>query len=162
VDTESAAIDSGGERDRGEGVQEGVEDGTVAVEGIELGFEAEFGGNRFEFVIAADHEKIRRIQHFEDENEQDALKRKLAPIDKVAKEKITDRWRQAARLEDPDEIEDLTVDVANNDDRGRKFQESLFGCKDLGDITADPADDLGCESGQWKGATSVADLDNID
>ena len=91
-------------------------------------------------VVAPEQEEVLWVLDLVGEQEADGLQRLLAAVNVVPEEEVVGLGREAAVLEEPQEVVVLAVDVAADLERRLQLQEDGLGQEDLPRLEAEAAD----------------------
>jgi hypothetical protein len=91
-------------------------------------------------VVASEEEKVFGVLDLVAQEEEDRLEGLLASVDVVPEEEVVGTRREPAHLEQADQVAVLAVDVADNLDRRRKFDQGRLREKDFARGLADGGD----------------------
>ncbi len=116
-------------------------------------------------VVAPEQEEVLRVLDLVGEQQADGLQRLLAAVDVVPEEEVVGLGREAAVLEEPQEVVVLPVDVAADLERRLQLQEDGLGQEDLPRLEAEAADLVlrqlhvlaGAGTADWKAEEKTTD-----
>lgn len=91
-------------------------------------------------MVASEEEKVFRVLDLVAQEEEDRLEGLLASVDVVPEKEVVGARREPAHLEQADQVAVLAVDVADNLDGRRKFDQGRLREKDFARGLADGRD----------------------
>jgi hypothetical protein len=156
MDTEKVVLDDRDEGHPSEGLTESVKD-RVRVFQSQLLLEAIAFRNLADLVISSEESELTGMFEEEGKQEHNAFKREGTTVDIVAQEEVVFEKRVGA--EDADEIEEASVDVANDTDGAIDANEDGLGTEMLASERAEQDNLRMRELGEWNRFTNRRDLE---